>query len=495
MLDPLASSQHPSGFLPLTGEHLHLSEVLSALSFALDLTEGALPGHALRSCLLGMRLAETIGLPQAVRVALFYSLQLKDVGCSSNAARMTALVGGDDRVLKSTAKLQDWTRPHRPSGRVVRALWKETLPSASLPRRAARLVKIAATQHTNNASMITLRCERGANIVTRLEMGAPVAEAVRHLDEHWDGSGYPEGLAGEAIPLFSRICSVAQNLDVFASADGPARALEVVRSRRRTWFDPEIVWAAESLANAGQLWPLCLPGDNVEDTRQAVLDLDPGLLSQITGDRLDRICETFADVVDAKSPFTFRHSLGVTEVAGALAHQLGLGLAQYRTVRRAALLHDLGKLSVPNSILDKPGELTEADWDVVRRHPGLSGSILRRVPALRGLAALTEEHHERLDGSGYPRRLTVRDLSLESRIIALADNYAAMVEERPYRTPLDPQHVLELLARGVGIKLDRDCFAALEAISGNWPNGLPPLSTPNSSCTFPPAQAWAMRQN
>lgn len=457
----------------LVGENIRLSEILSALTFALDLTEGALPGHNLRSCLLGMRLAEAIGLPVSQRAALYHALHLKDIGCSSNAAHISAIVGGDDRVLKGAVKLQDWTRPYLPRPRVLRLLWQETLPGASLSQRLKRLALIARTQRSNNRAMIELRCDRGAEIVRHLDMGAAVAEGVRHLDEHWNGSGYPNGLRKEQIPLISRICALAQNLDIFAAAFGPERAVRIVRSRSKSWFDPDLTWAAESLASENLLWKHCLPTDDVEDTRKAVLDLDPGLRSDLSTERLDRVCEVFANVVDAKSPFTFRHSNGVTDVAQAIASELGLSPERRRIVRRAALLHDLGKLAVPNSILDKQGKLSDAEWAIVRHHPGLSGSILRRVSALRGVAMLAEEHHERLDGSGYPRRLTARDICLESRIVALADNYAAMVEDRPYRDPMEAKAALEILAADAGPKLDATCFAALEAASAAWPHSLP----------------------
>ena len=334
--------------------------------------------------------------------------------------------------------------------------------------------------------MIELRCERGADIVGRLRMGEAVAEAVRHLDEHWDGSGYPHGVRGEAIPLLSRICSVAQNLDVFASADGPKRALQVIRARRTTWFDPEVVWAAESLANEGRLWTSCLPSTPVEETRAVVLDLDPGHAAPVSAEYLDRLCAAFADVVDAKSPFTFRHSVGVTEVASSIASELGLSSVQCDVIRRSALLHDLGKLSVPNSILDKQGQLSASDWLVIGRHPELSGSILRRVPALKGLAALAEEHHERLDGTGYPRRLVARDLSMESRVIALADCYAAMAERRPYRGPMDPRQIFDILARQAGVSIDDRCFQALCSSAARWAAALPlPSGSPLQACDGP----------
>ena len=465
----------------LVGENIRLSELLSALTFALDLTEGALPGHNLRSCVLGMRLAEAIGLPVSQRASLYHALQLKDIGCSSNAAHIAALVGGDDRVLKSAVKLQDWTHPWLPRPHVLRLLWRETLPGAPLSQRLKRLTAIARTQHTNNRTMIELRCDRGADIVRHLDMGAAVAEGVRHLDEHWNGSGYPDGLRREQIPLISRICSVAQSLDAFAAAYGPDRALRIVRSRSKTWFDPELVWAANSLASERLLWKNCLPTDDVEDTRSAVLDLDPGLRSDLSTERLDRICETFADVIDTKSPFTFRHSVAVTEVAQAIASELGLSAERRRIIRRAALLHDLGKLGVSNAILDKRGKLSDGEWAAVRQHPALSGSILRRVPALRGVAMLAEEHHERLDGSGYPRRLTARDICLESRVVALADNYAAMVESRPYRDPMDATVAIEILAADAVPLLDASCFAALEAASSQWPAGLPPTTNTSAA--------------
>jgi putative nucleotidyltransferase with HDIG domain len=176
---------------------------------------------------------------------------------------------------------------------------------------------------------------------------------------------------------------------------------------------------------------------------------------------IDLLCEAFADVVDAKSSFTFRHSLGVTDAANLIAGKLGLKPERAKLVQRAALLHDLGKLRVPNSILDKPGRLDEDEWRVVREHPRLTREILSRIRSFDELAAIAGAHHERLDGSGYPDGLNAASLPLEARIIAVADVYGALAEDRPYRQKMSVDEVIAIMAREVPGKLDADCFEAL----------------------------------
>lgn len=442
-----------------------LPELISALTFALDLTEGALPGHGVRCCLLGMRLADAVGVPERDRTALYYTLLLKDVGCSSNAARMTQIVGGDDRVVKSIAKLTDWTSVLRSSNpRTVRSLWKQVLPGGSPFARALRLASLGLHQRRNNREMIELRCERGSQIVRKLKLGEAAAKAVLHLDEHWDGAGYPAGLCGEAIPLMARISAVAQSLEIFASTDGEEAALAVLRRRRGTWFDPALVDIAVRLHARRELWRSCTAHDSVEETRQRVMETEPDASSPLSPEHIDTLCEGFAGVVDAKSPFTYRHSVHVSEVAVAVARMLHLPAERQRMLRRTGLLHDLGKLSVPNTILDKPQPLTAAEWELLKLHPLHTRSILERVSAFGELAVVTAEHHEKMDGSGYPRGLTASDMTLESRILATSDQFAGMTERRPYHPGYDEAGALALLAKNVPAKIDRECFEALEAV-------------------------------
>jgi putative nucleotidyltransferase with HDIG domain len=464
---------------------ISLSEIISALSYALDLTEGAVHGHALRSCLLGMRIAE-VKLPSDQTSGLYFALLLKDIGCSSNASRMCEIVGGDDRAIKAGVKFEDWTKPHKADLSTLKLLWKNVLPRAGAAAKVARILHIGFTQHKNNREMIGLRCDRGASIITKLGMGELAAEAVRSLDEHWDGSGYPDSIKGEQIPLLARICAVAQHLDIFSIGRGTQTAIDTLLERSGTWFDPQLVRIALSLHRRGTLWVNCRPGDDEQDTRQAVLDLDAGTRHQLEPDQIDQICEAFADVVDAKSHFTFRHSIGVADAAFGIAETMGLPSDRAQLVRRAALLHDIGKLSISNTILDKRAVLSASEWEAMRQHPRTTRLILERVRSFREMAVIAGEHHEKLDGSGYPDRLTARDLSLESRIIAVADVFGALSEDRPYRPGINLKDTLSIMTKFAPHQLDGDCFDALVCCvsSGRDATVSPALRSPASSLGY-----------
>ena len=471
---------------------LSLTEIISALSFALDLTEGAVPGHAMRSCLLGMRLADEIGHADSVRVDLHPALLLKDVGCSSNAARMCQIVGGDDRAIKAAVKFEDWTQPHKASLAMMRTMWKTALPGAGPIRKIIRIFRIGATQHVNNEAMIQLRCDRGASIMRKIGMSEQVAAAVHSLDEHWDGSGYPQGIKGHAISPLARIMAVAQHLDAFALDRGAEKAMQVLRERSGRWFDPEIVKAAESLHRRNRLWQDCLPeGTDAaameQRTRAAVLESAPGESADLSPSHIDTICEAFAEVVDAKSPFTFRHSIGVTDAARLIGTAMGLSPERLQFLNRAALLHDLGKLRVPNSILDKPGKLTDEERTLMQEHSGITRLILGRIKPFKELAQIAGAHHEKLDGTGYPEHLVAMDLPLEARILAVADIYGALTEDRPYRAGFPIEKVLAIMSPDAPRKLDGDCFDALCSVVEN---GSPAAPSPHpEDVNSPPSSA------
>jgi putative nucleotidyltransferase with HDIG domain len=462
------------------------AEIISALSFALDLTEGAVPGHALRCCLLGMRLGWELGFSVQMLADLYHALLLKDVGCSSNAARMCQIIGGgDDRAVKSGVKLEDWTKPHKPSLPALRLLWENVVPERGPFQKIGRILRIALNQHSNNQEMIQLRCDRGASIVRKIGLSEQTAQAVRSLDEHWDGSGYPERWMGASIPPLARVMAVAQHLDVFALERSPQQAMLVLRERSGRWFDPQVVKAAESLHHRNALWMHCIPGGEQTaaqselTVRSAVLDLAPPQTGRATAADIDLICEAFAEVVDAKSHFTFRHSVGVTDVASAVGTVMGLKAERSQLLHRAALLHDLGKLRVPNSILDKPGKLDGAEWSVMKEHPALTSAILRRVKQFHELAFIAGAHHEKLDGSGYPDRLCAEDLPLEARILAVADMYGALIEDRPYRKGFSIDEAMSIMQREAQGKLDAECLAALSSVAGNINQTAPTFVPPS----------------
>ena len=433
-------------------EDIALSGVISALSYALDITEGQPAGHALRSCAIGMRIAGELRLSSAERSDLFYALLLKDAGCSATAQRMTELFLADERELKRTVKLVDTTSPLR------RTLWvlRSVAPGRSWRERLAQLASMKE-QGGVGRDIFQTRCDRGAEIARMLYLSEPTALAIRSLDEHWDGGGAPDGLAGEQIPLAARILCLAQTVEVFHNDGGVRAARRVARRRRGTWFDPALVDALDPVFADQAFW------DTLEECDISAYEPADRLL---TADdrRLDRIAEAFARVVDAKSPFTARHSERVAELAVGIGRRLGFDAATLRDLRRAGLLHDVGKLAVNNLILDKPGRLTEEEFAQVRRHPVHSLEILQRAPCFAPIADLAANHHERLDGRGYPRGLGADALDLPMRVLAVADVFEALTASRPYRRALPVGVALEIIARDVPHSLDASAFAALRSL-------------------------------
>ena len=433
-------------------QDIALSGVIAALSYALDITEGQPAGHALRSCAIGMRIADELGLPSADRSDLFYALLLKDAGCSATAERMTELFAADERETKRTSKLVDTTSAAH------RTLWilRSIAPGASFRARLAQLRFLRAEGDVAPAIFQT-RCDRGAEIARMLYLSEPTALAIRSLDEHWDGGGAPAGLAREEIPLLARILCLSQTVEVFHARGGIRAARRVARRRRGRWFDPALVDALEPVFRDHRFW------HTLEDCDISAYEPADRLLTA-DDERLDRIAEAFARVVDAKSPFTARHSERVAELAVGIGRCLGLDDLTLRDLRRAGLLHDVGKLAVGNVILDKPGRLTEEEFAQVREHPVHSLRILERAPCFARIAGLAANHHERLDGRGYPRGLGADALDLPMRVLAVADVYEALTATRPYREAMPESRAVEIIARDVPHRLDPQAFAALRAL-------------------------------
>jgi putative nucleotidyltransferase with HDIG domain len=431
--------------------------VLSALSIVLDLVEGQPEGHAVRSCLIGMRVADRLGLDADTRSALFYALLLKDAGCSSNASRMSALFEADDMEVKRKVKTVDWTS--LPSAALYTA--RAASPNGSLLTKAGRMYEFAVRGRKAAQELIQIRCERGAEI-TRL-MGFPeeTARAIRSLDEHWDGKGHPDGLRGEEIPLLVRICGLAQTVEVFFNAHGPKGAEEVAAVRGGRWFDPALVEILLAEARDGGLWEDL----SRDDAGREVARLEPADQTlEATPERVDLTARAFGEIIDAKSPFTYHHSEGVARVSVAIAGRAGLGPEETRDLMRAALLHDIGKLGVSNRILDKPGSLTDAEYAKIKEHPRLTYDILSRVGPFRPIAETAANHHEKLDGSGYHRGIGAEDLDLPSRILVVADIYDALSADRPYHKALPQERVLDILREESSTKLDPESVAILEEL-------------------------------
>jgi putative nucleotidyltransferase with HDIG domain len=400
-----------------------------------------------------MRIARELKLSADDRSHLFYALLLKDAGCSSNSERVYQLFGGDDQKAKRGAWMRDW----RKLSEQIAYVMDYAEPDGSFFERMRRLIVLAAKGPVSRRALFQVRCDRGAEIARTLGFSNETADAIRCMDEHWDGGGYPDGLKHQDVPLLARIVGVAQVAEIFASEEGQERASVVVRNRRGSWFDPEIADAFQSILPDTALWEACA-SPMLEETVARAEPAERAVEADET--RLNDIAVAYAWVIDAKSPYTYHHSERVADYALAIGRRLGLSEVELVRLKRAGLLHDIGKLSVPNRILDKPGKLTPREWEVVKLHPYYTYQILERVPVFGELAFDASAHHERMDGKGYYRNLPGSQLSRPARILAAADQLDALSAERPYRGKLPPEKVAAILRDERGTGLDPDCVDA-----------------------------------
>lgn len=422
----------------------------------------------MRSCWIGTHIGRRLGLDDTALWELYYTLLLKDLGCSSNAARICELYLTDDLGFK-----HDFKRVDGSLRRVLEFVVGHTGPGLGLVERVRAVGRILRHGDAFAQELIETRCQRGAEIARRLRFSEAVAEGIHALDEHWDGGGRPDRLAGEAIPLYARIALLSQVVDVFHTAGDARAALDEARRRAGSWFDPKLVAVLDTLADDRPFWNM-LASDEVD---RAVFALAPGRREvALDEEYMDEIAAAFGYVVDAKSPYTAGHSTRVALYTDMLAAELGLDAARRRWLRRGALLHDVGKLGVSNAILDKPGKLDDEEWTAVRQHAELSEAILSRIPAFGELARVAAAHHERLDGKGYPRGLLADRIPLETRIITTADIFDAITAERPYRGAIPVPRSLEIMAENVGTAIDARCFDALRASLQETPAAAAPIA-------------------
>ena len=446
---------------PIPTSSIKLSELIAALSQALDITEGQPEGHCIRCCWIGMHVGRAIGMNEDDLWDLYYTLLLKDLGCSSNAARICELYLTDDLAFKQDYKAVGDSLPQ-----VLKFVLKHTGLKVGLAERFRAVMTILRDGPQIARDLVATRCQRGADIARLLRFPESVAAGIYSLDEHYNGQGKPDRVAGAAIPMFSRIALMAQVIDVFHTADGSRAARAEVRHRSGSWFDPQLVAAFEQVAESSDFWSMLRSGN----IGAAVSALEPAArIVPVDEDYLDDIAVAFGQVVDSKSPYTRGHSERVALYTDMIAEAMGMTPERRRWLKRGALLHDVGKLGVSNSVLDKAGKLDTDEWLAVQMHAGFTEKILSRIDAFAELAVVAAAHHERLDGKGYPRGLADADISLETRIITTADIFDAITADRPYRGPIPIPKALDIMAETVGTAIDAQCFEALKAALERMP--------------------------
>jgi HD-GYP domain-containing protein (c-di-GMP phosphodiesterase class II) len=439
-------------------------ELLAVLSLGADLGLGQPLEHVLRECLIAVRLAERLGLDESARATVCHTALLTWVGCHVDAYEQAKWFG-DDLAFKSDFPMVDGPG----MGFVLRHLGAGQ-PFLERARLGAALV---AGGRREVDAIIDNHRRAAEALAHQLGLDEHVRDGVAQAFERWDGKGVPGQLRGEAIALSSRLVNLADVVEVFHRLGGVAAAVAVTQERRGTQFDPSLVDifcpAAEDV----------LADVESATTWQAVIAVEPELDLVLAGDQLDDALAAIANFVDVKSPYTLGHSCAVAELAEAAARTAGLSDVDCVLARRAGYVHDLGRLGVSNGIWDKPGELNLSELERVRLHPYLTERMLA-ASALAPLGTVAVQHHERMDGSGYPRGLTGEALSPVARILGAADVYRAKREPRAHRPELTPEQAAAHLRQEVRAgRLDADAVQAVLHAAGHpvrrrraWPAGL-----------------------
>jgi HD-GYP domain-containing protein (c-di-GMP phosphodiesterase class II)/DNA-binding CsgD family transcriptional regulator len=452
---------------PPTRTRARLAELIVMLSLGADLGMGQPMEHGLRQSLVAVRLAARLGLDEEARGVVYYVSLIAWVGCHVDAYEQAKWFG-DDLALKADIGRADMMSV---PGKV--AVLTHLGAGRSLLDRARLAIGFVGDglrpgEAIENHSLATNQ------LATALGLAQEVRECLAQTFERWDGNGVPSGLRGEQILLPARVVNLADVVAAFHRAGGVDAAMAVARERSGTQFDPALVqlFCAEA--------PRVLGGLDEVATWPATTDTEPTLEVVLSDERLDSALEAIADFTDLKSPWTIGHSRGVADLAFAAAKSYGLSDDDAKLVHRAGLVHDLGRLGVSNAIWDKPGPLTAAELERVRLHPYLTERMLASSEALAPLGAIAVQHHERLDGSGYPRGLSGDSLTPAGRLLAAADAYHAMTEARPHRDALTADEAAAELRSGVrGALFDSDAAEAVLGAAGHpvkrrreWPGGL-----------------------
>jgi len=427
-----------------------LSGVIGALFHALDIAEGQPAGHAVRTCLIGMRIASELDLDAAERSDLFYALLLKDAGCSVNANRMA-------RTAKASSKLVDWTNPP------ASFLWSlRTAGVGGGLRRRFELLRGIREEGDVTRSFTEARCDRGAEIARMLFLSEETATAIRSLDEHWDGRGMPDGLRGLEIPLPARIACIAQTVEVFHASGAIKVARAIIKRRSGRWFDPPwSTWFCGSAAT-GTSGPSSRRLTSLIGRRRTSRSPPMTPVSTVLP-RHSRELST----PSRRSPPATRSAWPRSLTASLRCSGSTRASGEHCDGRRCCTT--LASSPFPIASSTSPASSATRSSARFQTHPVHTLSILERAPCFAELADLAANHHERLDGSGYPRALGADDLDLAMRVLAVADVYEALTAGRPYRGPLWTEEALAIIDRDVPHLLDADARNALHVHRGRTP--------------------------
>ena len=422
---------------------MRLGELLGALSLATDLAAGLPLETSLRTCVLATRMARMLGVDDVLEVRR--ATLLRHLGCTA-FAHEAARLGGDDHALIAAYAGVDQGSKLAVAGRTIREVGK----GGGFGKRVAAVARVM-THPRAAGQLVAAQCTQAMALAEDLRLPAGVALALGQIYERYDGKGGPGRVGGEGIRPAAQVLHVAELVEIHHRTKGREVAVAEVRRRRGTQLSPEM--ADVFLSEHEGLWPVL----------EAASVWDEYLGDELRGEaaiELERVATAFGRYADLKSPYMLGHSTGVAALVTAACEDA----AALPRLRLAALLHDLGTVSVPNGIWDKPGPLNAMEWERVRLHGYYTQRILAQTPLLAEVAAIAGSHHERLDGSGYHRSATAAMLDREARLLAAADVYQALREARPHRPALGPSQAIEVMAGEA--RAGRLCQRAVDAVLG-----------------------------
>ena len=376
--------------------NFNVNELLNSLSFTLDYVEKGLisneKNHGRRVAYISARIGEMLG---------FNNLNLFDL--------ISYSLLHDNGVAKSLVKKTD-------SGEYV------------------------------NAELNSIHCVEGEKNIKVFPFFHPVTNVILYHHENYDGSGF-FGLSGSEIPLYSRIIALADFIAIQYSEDRLSE--DVIRSieESKSYFDPDLLCVFQELSRNMEFW-LHLNDDFVYTALTAVT---PHVNRNFDYKNMRTVSQVFCNIIDSKSPFTGSHSRGISDKTGILCEYYEFDQESYWKMRIAADLHDLGKLMVPNEILDKPAALTKQEILIIQSHPFYTRKALEMITGFEEIADCAANHHEKLNGSGYPYGLNQDQLDYKSRLLGCIDIYQALTEDRPYRKAM-PHNIAIRIMREMASK-------------------------------------------
>ncbi|GFP74060.1 HD-GYP domain-containing protein [Clostridium fungisolvens] len=377
----------------------NLNEFLMAVSFTLDFVEmdilGVTSNHGKRTAYISFRIAKELGLGFKELHDIVALAMLHDNGVSEKSLH--------DRYLKVD----------------------------SINVRSLERVK----EH----------CTIGEENVSKYPFLTDVKDVIKYHHENYDGTGY-FNLKFEEIPLMSQIIHMADVLESnfhFENNDHEMqnRAVELINKQRNKMFSSRLVDIFNNFAVDEEFWR------NLKDKYiHKVLKEDvPQYSMEISFEEIRKITDVFSKIIDSKSEFTQRHSSDLSEKAAVMADYYKMNVDEKMKLIIAADLHDIGKLAVPNNILDSPNKLTIEEFDVIKKHSYFTRLALQEIKGFEDITEWASNHHEKLNGQGYPLGKVADELDFNSRLIACLDIYEALTEERPYRKALEHKEAMDIL--------------------------------------------------